>query len=135
EGVGERAARGNREPGVVEIGACTVIGPELFILQRIEDDAGALLAIALERDGDAEVRQAVEKVRRAVELVDDPAMLAILAGNRAALFHKETVARPGAGQFLAQRSLGLVVGIGNEIARSLERDLQLFDFAEIASQA
>ena len=66
--------------------------------------------------------------------IDDPAMLAVAAFAGAAFFHQEAVIGPGARKFLAQHLLGLGIGGGDEIARPLYRDLQLFDLAEVALQ-
>jgi hypothetical protein len=52
----------------------------------------------------------------------------------ARLFGEETVARPGFRQLLDQDALGTLVGCGDEIGRSLERDLQVLQLAEVADQ-
>ncbi len=64
----------------------------------------------------------------------DPAVLAVAADDGAAFLHQETVVRPGAGKFLTNDLFGLVVGGGNEVARSLEGDLQLLDLAEVSPE-
>ncbi len=61
--------------------------------------------------------------------------LAVLADDDAALFHDEAEIRPRLQQRLAHDLLGLVVGGGDEVARSLARDLQVLDLAEVAAQA
>ena len=81
------------------------------------------------------MRNAVQKVGRAVERIDDPAMGFVGAGMRAAFFAKKTVVRARLGELLAQDGLGAAVGGGHEIARSLERNLKLLDLAEVAFEA
>ena len=58
-----------------------------------------------------------------------------VAGNIAAFFHEEAVARPRAGQLGMEDLLGAMIGGGDEIGGSLERDLQLLHLAEIAREA
>jgi len=52
----------------------------------------------------------------------------------AALLHDEAVAGAGLLQRLAQDLLGLVIGLGDEVAGPLGEDLQVFDLAEVALQ-
>ena len=52
----------------------------------------------------------------------------------AAFLAEEAVARPRLGELGAKRFLGLAVGCGDEIARALQRDLEVFDLAEVALQ-
>ena len=83
----------------------------------------------------AKMRQAVQEIRRAVERIDDPAVAPVAAWRLAALLHEEAEAGPRALQLGLERALGLEVGVGDEIARALHRDLKLLDLAEIAEQA
>ena len=78
---------------------------------------------------------AVEEVAGAVERIDDEARLVDLAGDLTPLFHQE--APPGASgtQFVPQRPLGRLIGLGDEVRRALAADLQMLDLAEIATQA
>jgi hypothetical protein len=62
-------------------------------------------------------------------------MGAVGAFHLSALLHEEAVARPRAGQLLVQDLLGTVVCGADEIRWPLERDLKLFDLAEIAREA
>ena len=50
----------------------------------------------------------------------------------AAFLAEEAVAGPRLGELGAERFLGAVVGGGDEIARALQRDLQVLDLAEVA---
>src|SRR5581483_8773619 len=50
----------------------------------------------------------------------------------AAFLAEEAVAGTRLAEFGVERFLRLSVGVGDEIRRALERDLQLFDFAEVA---
>ena len=88
----------------------------------------------LERDRDRPVRQAVQEVGGAVERIDDPAIVRRAAGLDAALLHDEAVVGPAALQLLLDHLLGAAVGGRDEVARPLDRDLQLLDLAEIAGE-
>jgi hypothetical protein len=81
------------------------------------------------------MRDAVKKIRRAVERIDDPTVGLVGAWMRAAFLAEEAVIRPCPGEVGPQNLLGAAIGGGDEIARPLERDLQVFDLAEIALEA
>jgi len=85
-------------------------------------------------DRDGEHRDAVQEIGGAVERVDDPAVLVVVAGHRAALFHQERITRPRPRQLGVDDLFGLAVGLADVIARSLQRDLQVLHFAEVARQ-
>ena len=59
---------------VVEVGAASAAGGVEVVARRIIDDGLRHDAAMLERDGDCILREAVQKVRRAVERIDDPAV-------------------------------------------------------------
>ncbi|MCY1232260.1 hypothetical protein D9M72_447410 [compost metagenome] len=61
-------------------------------------------------------------------------MRAVGADDLFTFLAKEAVGRTGLEEFLADELFGLAVGLRNIVARSLERDLQVLDFAEIAGQ-
>ena len=62
-------------------------------------------------------------------------MGAVGAFHFAALLHEETVAGAGAGELGKENLLGTMIGGADEIGRTLERDLELLDLAEIAREA
>src|SRR4029079_9829344 len=93
------------------------------------------LAIALERDGDGEVRYAVQEIGRAVERVDDPAMPAVAGDRLRSFLAEEAEARTRQQQPVAQDALCLQVGAADEVARTFGRHLEILDLAEIALQA
>ena len=76
----------------------------------------------------------MEEVGGAVERIDDPGVGRVGAVVVAAFLAEEAVAGPGLGQLGAERLLGLAVGGGDEVARPLERDLEVLDLAEVALQ-
>ena len=78
------------------------------------------------------MRNAVQEIGGAVERIDDPAVALVGAGVRAAFLAEEAVIRPRLGELFAHRLLGAAVGGGDEIARPLQRHLQMLDLAEIA---
>ena len=130
--IGEPLARRHPQPLVVEEGALAALGGEQLVVGRIVDHAGDDRALALERDRDREVRDAVQEVGGAVERIDDPGMGLVGALAAAAFLAEEAVARARLGQLLAQGLLGAPVGGGDEIGRALERHLQVLDLAEVA---
>src|SRR5262249_50098012 len=133
--IAELAPRGNAQPPIVDIGADAFLGPKELVAQRLVDEAGDDLAVALERDRDAPMRNAVEGIGCAVERVDQPAVMRGAARLRSGLFEEEAVTRAGFGELGTKDLLGFEVGGGDELARSLDRDLQLLDLAEVADEA
>ena len=91
--VGEPLARGDAQAPVVEEGALAALGGEQLVVGRIVDQAGDDRALALERDRDREVRDAVQEVGGAVERIDDPGVGLVGAFARAAFLAEEAVAR------------------------------------------
>src|ERR1700675_1004956 len=81
------------------------------------------------------MRDAVQEIGGAVERIDDPAMTLVGAGPGPAFFAEKAGGRPRLGQFLVDDLLGAAIGGGDEIARPLERHLQMLDLAEIALEA
>ena len=77
----------------------------------------------------------MEEVGRPVERIDDPPRLAGIAGNFAGLFHQEAPARPDRAEFVVNRALGGLIGLGDEVGRPLAAHLEVFDLTEIATQA
>ena len=59
---------------------------------------------------------------------------ASLVAERAALLEQEAEARPRPAELLAQDLLGAPVGGADEVARPLDRDLEMLDLAEVAHQ-
>ena len=123
--VGEPLAGGDPDPLFVEEGALAALGDEHLVVDRIVDEPGDHRALALERDRDGELRDAVQEIGGAVERIDDPAMGLVGALAHAAFLAEEAVAGPRLGQFGIQRLLGAAVGGGDEIGRALQRDLQI----------
>src|SRR5215472_10537280 len=130
--VGQPLARRHPQPLIVEEGALAALGGEQLVIDGVVDDAGDDGAFALEPDRDRKVRNSVQKIQRAVERIDDPAVSLVAAFARAALLAQKTVAGTRMLEFVAQDFLGAEVGGGDEIGRPLERGLQMLDLAEIA---
>ena len=92
--VGQPLARGDADALVVEEGALAALGDEHLVGGRIVDEAGDHRALALERDRNGELRNAVQEIGGAVERIDDPGMGLVGALARAAFLAEEAVARP-----------------------------------------
>ena len=76
----------------------------------------------------------MEKIRRPVQRVDDPAPRRIFTHGFAAFLHHQPIIGPRLLQLGAQNGFGLAVGFRDEIPRPLAGNLELFDLAEIADQ-
>ena len=122
------------EPAIVKIGADALLGPEHLVPGRLVDQPGDDLAVALQRDRDGEMRDPVEEIGGAVQRVDNPAVMLVGTFRRAAFLEQQAVAGTRLGQLVAERPLGAQIRGGDELTRTLDRDLQLLDFAEIADQ-
>src|SRR5262244_1411443 len=130
--VGEPLARRHPQPLIVEEGALAALGRKQLVIDGIVDDAGDDGAFALEPDRDRKVGNSVQKIQRAVERIDDPAVSLVAAFARAAFLAQKTVAGTRMLELVAQDFLGAPVGSGDEIGWPLERSLQMLDLAEIA---
>ena len=53
----------------------------------------------------------------------------------AAFLEHEAPVGPRGAQFVPQRALGRLVGLGDEVRRALAADLEVLDLAEVAAQA
>src|ERR1700687_3838546 len=130
--VGEALAPGGADALLVQERALAAFGDKHLVVGRIVDQAGDDRALALKRDRDGELRNAVQKIGGAVERIDDPGVALVGALALAAFLADKAVTGPRLGKFGQQRLLGAAVGGGDEITRTFERDLQLLQFAEIA---
>src|SRR5262245_49019880 len=130
--VGEPLAPRHAQPLIVKERALAALGGEKLVVGGIVDDARDDAAFALERDRDRKVWNAVQKVQRPVDRIDDPAVGLVAALPRTAFLAEETVARTRELQFLAQDLLRQPVGGSDKIGRPFERDLQVLDLTEVA---
>src|SRR6516162_9901836 len=128
---GKPLASRHAQPAIIQEGALAALGGEQLITDGIVDDAGNDRALALERNRDREMRDAVQKVQGAVKRIDDPAMGLVRAFVAAAFLAEEAVARTRRCKLGAQRLLGPTVGRSHEIGGTLERNLQVLELAEI----
>ena len=127
-------ARGHPQPLVVQKAALALFRPEHLVGDRIVGHPGDDLAGALQRHGDGEVGDGVQKVGGAVQRVGDPGVGLVGALDHPALFTQEAVAGPRRGQGVEQHLLGLGVGGGDIVGGTLLGDLQLAQLAEVAGQ-
>src|ERR1051326_3233634 len=117
--LGELPTRRYSEPAVVQIGAGALLGPIHLVAGRLVDHPGDDFAVAFERDRDREMRDAVQKIGRAIEGIDDPTVARVAARDLAPSFEQEAVAGASAVQLVPQRALGFQVGGRYEFARPL----------------
>src|SRR3990172_10903224 len=81
---------------VVQLRAAAARGGEEFIARRVEHHRLVQAVFMFERDGNAEVGQAVQKVGGAVERVDDPYI--VIAGLCAGFFPEKSMVWVGGAQ-------------------------------------
>src|ERR1700728_1310499 len=101
DGVAKPAPRGHPDALAVEKGALAALGDKKLVVGRIVDERGDDGAVALERDRDREMRNAVQEIGGAVERIDDPAVALVGAGGGAAFLAEKAVIPPRLGEFLA----------------------------------
>ena len=109
-GVGKPLAAGDADALLVQEGALAALGDEHLVVGRIVDQAGDHRALALERDRNRELRNAVQEIGGAVERIDDPAVRLVGALALAAFLAEKAVTGPRLAQFGEQRLLGAAVG-------------------------
>ena len=127
--------RRDAQAAVVVERALAALGDEQVFVRRVVNQAGDDGAFAFERDRDRKVRDAVEEIGGAVERIDDPAVRLVRAFMHAAFLAEEAVAGARLLEVVAQHPLGAAVRGGDEIARPLQRNLQMLDLAEVALEA
>ena len=76
-GLAQVATARDADAAIADERARALFGPEFLVPQRLVDHAGDDFAVALERHRDAEMRNAVQEIQRAVQRIDDPAMMAV----------------------------------------------------------
>jgi hypothetical protein len=125
------------QPGVadahlapVDRGAGAAAGGEQFLAQGVVDHAVLEPAAVHHRDGDAEHREAVQEVGRAVQRVDDPDVLGIAAG--AAFLGEEGVVRVAALHGADDVLLGHAVDFADEVVAALGVDLDGVELVDVA---
>ena len=80
------------------------------------------------------MRDAVEEIAGAIERIDDPARLALGAGDVAAFLKAEPPVGARREQFVVKGAFGVAVGLRDEVRRPLAADLKVLDLAEITPQ-
>src|ERR1035437_1496473 len=105
-GVGEALAAGDADALLVHERTLALLGDEHLVVRRIVDQAGDHGSLALEREGNGELRNAVQEIGGAVERIDDPAMRLVGALALASFFTQKAVTGPRLAQLGEQRLLG-----------------------------
>ncbi len=77
----------------------------------------------------------MHEVRGAIDGIDDEAVIRVLPLGTALLLTEEAIGGPRLGEFLAQHAFTLLVGSGDEIARTLLRHLQAGHLAVVPLHA
>src|SRR5207237_6918775 len=121
-GVSEPPAPSHPQPAIVEKRALASLGYEKLVGYRIVNESGDEIALPLERNGDCEMRYAVQEIQRAVERIDDPAVRPVAPFAAAAFLPEKTVARPRVFEFFAQNLFGAPICRRHEISRTFDGD-------------
>ena len=79
--------------------AIAAFGGKKFIHHGVEHKASHQLALAFQGNGNGKHWDAMEKVCSAIERIDDPAVLRVIANDFAFFFHQERIAGPCAREF------------------------------------
>src|SRR5215475_5786320 len=74
QAVGQVLAVGNTQPPIVNKGALAALSRVKLVEDGIIDEAADDFAVALKPDGNAEQRDAVQKIGRTIKGIDDPTM-------------------------------------------------------------
>ena len=106
-------------PEALLVQICTLAGlsPEQLICDRGVDDPGVGFAVTFQADGNGEMGQAVQKICRAVEGIDNPAIGIVLTHNLVRFLGEKPVFGPCLFQFIDNCALCLLIGNGDEICR------------------
>src|SRR5215469_2016926 len=135
DSVGEPLPRGDADALVVQKRTLAALGDEHVVIRRIVDETSDDRAVALKRNRDGEMRDAMEEIGGAVERIDDPAMGRVGARMSAAFFAQEAIVWPRFGEFLAHDGLGTMIRGGDKVPWAFHRDLEVLDLAEVALEA
>jgi hypothetical protein len=119
------------QPAIIEKGAFAPLGREQVVAHRIIDDARNDRALPIERDRDRKMRDAVKKIQRAVERIDDPAVGLVGAFMQPAFLSQEAVAGTCVFELGPQCLFRAPIGGSDEACGPFHRDLQLLDLPEI----
>src|SRR5437868_6171998 len=136
----EVAPSRNPQAGVLKPGAAALFRPIAVVGQWLVDESLADLAAAagfllLDRDGNREMRNAVEEIDGAIERIDNPPGFVGIAGSLATFLEQHAPIGACVAQFLDNGLFGPFVGHRDEVARPLAADLELLDLAEVAAEA
>ena len=130
--IGKTLSRGNPDTLLIEERAFAALGNEHLLVRRVVDQPCHHRGFALERNRDGELGNTVEKIRGAIERIDDPVMRLVGAFALAAFLTEKAVTGPRLHQFRVQCFLGAAVGGRHEIAGTLQRNLQFLQLAKVA---
>ncbi len=120
---GQLLALRDADAVVVEHGAAALAGGEQLVAVRVVDHGLGQLATLHERDGDAVLREIVQKVGCAIKRIDDPDILSILIGITTLLTQK-TVGWISVSQSIDNRTFGGMIHFTDKVVIRLAANLQ-----------
>ena len=125
-------ATGDSHAPVVEKSALAFFRPEHLFVDRFINNPGGNLAIFFERDRHGKMRDAMDEICRAIDRVDDPAAVRIIAGNLAIFFHQKAIIVPRVFKLFFKHFFGADIGGGDKVSWPFAGYLQLINFTVIA---
>src|SRR5580658_1033055 len=135
DGVAKPTPGGDPDALAVKKGALAALGDKKIVVGRVVGERGDDDAVALKCDRNREMWNAVQEIGGAVERIDDPAVGLVGTFAKSAFLAEKSISRPCFGKLLVDDLFGAAVGGGDKITRSLDRNLQLLDLAQIALEA
>src|SRR5258706_5081131 len=123
-----------KAPRVVYKGTLAALGCVEIASRGIIDEACHKFTFPFERDRDRKERNAVKKIRGAVERIDNPGVRLVGAFHKPAFLHEKAIAMTCPAQFIIEDGLCAMIGGGHEVGRPFDADLEMFDLAKIARQ-
>ena len=98
----------------VQVSAASLFRGEQFVARGIVENARDALTLMLQRHRDAEHGKAVREIRRPVQRIDIPAIVAAAIGARA-FFAEEIVSGPALANALHDQLFGRAISLGDQV--------------------
>src|SRR5690606_29922646 len=122
QGTLERAARRHANPPTIQRRAAPAAGSKFFALNWIKNDSVLQLTFEFAADRDRKVGDAVNKVSRAIQRINDPFVVRILALLDAAFFTADGVIRVGLTEMVNDFFFSSLVDFGNKVVATFGFD-------------
>ena len=122
---------GYAQAAIIHPGTAITLGPEHLVFDGVIDNARYDRSVFLMGDGNGEMWDAMQKICRAIQRVNNPAVVSVRSLDDPLLFKQKSKGRAGVPQFIDQCLFCFQIGSRHKICRPFLRYLKLFDFTEI----